>query len=169
MLVSIGALDLTDIWKIGSEITVDKKAPTVRYNKFAEEYRIVYRLNLTEEEEAEIMGLNEETVPEGSESSSAEDPSAASSEPPSGEQTGDAETTVPSSQKETTESTALSTDPAETETVLPPTQTDESYSNGSKRVTLILGLVIGIAVIYLIVITIGTNSRGKNRKKKNRL
>ena len=60
-------------------------------------------------------------------------------------------------------------DPAATETVIVPTQTDESFRSGSNKTTLIIGLVIGIAVIYLIVIMIGTGSRNRKPKRKNRI
>ncbi len=160
---------MTDIWNVGSEITINRNSPTVRYSKFAKEYRIVYRLDLTPEQEAEIMGQtesseeeaetggSENTVPEGGTESTAET-SAAETEASSET---DPVPAVP------TESSV--TDPAATETVTVPTQTDESFRSGSNRTTLIIGLVIGIAVIYLIVITIGTNSRDKKPKRKNRL
>ena len=157
---------MTDIWNVGSEITINKNAPTVKYSKFAKEYRIVYRLDLTAEQEAEIMGQAEPTEEETT--------------------NGAAETTVPAKIQESTEKTAASettaaaetpsapegsaeysvSDPAATETVTVPTQTDESLRSGSNKTTLIIGLVIGIAVIYLIIIMIGTGSRKKKKGRK---
>ena len=158
---------MTDIWKIGSEITVDEKAPTVRYDKFAEEYRIVYRLNLTPEEEAEIMGLTPDTGGESTEETGTGD--TAPSETPDSTATAAEQTEEPDTQTAPQETETYTEDPAETVTAALPTQTDESFRTGSGRTTLIIGLVIGIAVIYLIVISIGTNSRKKNSKRKNRL
>ena len=173
-ILSVDAM-MTDIWNVGSEITIDPKAPTVRYSKFAGEYRIVYRLNLTPEQEAEIIGLAQESGEEesssaGSESSgageTAESPAKTTAEGAKASDTAPPETAPQESAAENSMSS-----PEMTETVVVPSQTDESFKNGSGRTTLILGLVIGIAVIYLIVITIGTNSRGKKsgRKKDFRL
>ena len=164
-IISVSAT-MTDIWKVGSEITVDEKSPTVYYNKFAEEYRIVYRLQLTKEQEAEIMGLLPESSDEGtgeSESGTGETPG----EPivsTAEETTAPFETAVPVSTSEGQE-----TEQTEPESAVIPTQTDESFRTGSGKTTLIIGLVIGIAVIYLIVISIGTNSKKKNTKRKTRL
>lgn len=165
-IISVDAM-MTDIWKVGSEITINKKSPTVRYNQFAEEYKIVYRLKLTKEEEAEIMGL----VPGSTEAQTGESGSSANTETAdTGTETVQETTAAPPS-SEAGSSTAAHTltDPAETETPVLPTQTDESFKTGSGRTTLIIGLVIGIGVIYLIVITIGTSSRKNKTRRKNRL
>ena len=61
------------------------------------------------------------------------------------------------------------TDPAGSETASVPTQTDESFRTGAGKTTLIIGLVIGIAVIYLIVITIGTKNKKKTPRRKNKI
>jgi len=154
---------MTDIWNVGSEITIDKNAPTVRYSKFAKEYRIVYRLNLTPEEESDIVSLPQDPSEEESGSSGTESMSSspvASAEAESGESS-------PAETEQTQEYTPehISTDPGITETVSVPTQTDESFRSGSGKITLIIGLVIGIAVIYLIVIAIGKDSRKKPKRR----
>ena len=159
-IISVDAM-MTDIWNVGSEVTINPKSPTVRYNKFAKEYKIVYRLQLTAEQEAEIMG----GTPGSSEAEIAE------STAPAKSSESDAETTTvsePTSQPAGT-TASTQTDPAQTETVVMPTQTNESFNTGANRTTLIIGLVIGIAVIYLIVISIGTNGKKKKTKPKNRI
>ncbi len=160
---------MTDIWNVGSEITINKNAPTVRYSKFAKEYRIVYRLDLTPEQESDIMGQ--------AESSAEETETTASESAVPGESTESyaeasaAETEASSEPAGVSEEPSENTgsDPAATETVIVPTQTDESFRSGSNKTTLIIGLVIGIAVIYLIVIMIGTGSRNRKPKRKNRI
>ena len=162
-ILSVDAM-MTDIWKVGSEITINPKAPTVRYSKFAEEYRIVYHLNLSSEQEAEIMGRQTDSSEESSESVSESTLPAESTESAAGTASASGTSDTPE-----TSSVYAAPDPAETGTVTVPTQTDESFRSGSGRTTLIIGLVIGIAVIYLIVITIGTNSKKKKNKHKNRI
>ncbi len=159
-IISVEAT-MTDIWNVGSEITIDQKSPSVKYNKFAKEYRIVYMLKLTPEQEAKIMNAasapSEEKLPETTAAVKSTESAA--------------ETTAATETKARPSAPSINTvpDSSQNGTVTVPTQTDESYNSGSNRITLIIGLVIGIAVIYLIVIMIGSNSKKKKPKRKNRL
>ncbi len=157
---------MTDIWNVGSEITINKNAPTVKYSKFAKEYRIVYRLDLTAEQEAEIMGQAEPTEEETT--NGAAETTVPAEIPESTAETAASETTAAAETPSASEGSAeySVSDPAATETVTVPTQTDESFRSGSNKTTLIIGLVIGIAVIYLIIIMIGIGSRKKKKGRK---
>lgn len=154
---------MMDIWKINNETTIDPEHPSVTYNKLGEEYTIVYRMNLTAEQEAEIRGTSPETTV--AETSSVPETTA----PQTGEETEPSSETALS-----TEETASKAYPAaeaqESELTVPETtKADESYSGGSNRVTLILGCVIAVAVIYLVIISIGISSSKNRKNKKKRL
>ncbi len=167
-IISVKAF-MMDIWKINNETTIDPAHPTVTYDKFAEEYSIVYRMNLTPEQEAEIKGQEETTEAEsasGQPESSESTESTSASEPQSSESPAESS----SVRDETTKAYPVTEADKESE-IMPSTKADESYSGSNNRVTLILGCVIAVVVIYLVIISIGINSkkRKKNKKKDYRL
>ena len=145
---------MLDVWKINNELTIDPERPALQYDKFCDEYSIIYTLELSKEEEDELRGLNTESSEEesGSAEETASDPAESS------------ETTQPQTEKAGNTSAAY---PAENASDVPLPSTakaDESFSSGGNRTTLIIGLVMGIVVIYVAILVIGT-SRSKNKKK----
>ncbi len=161
---------MMDMWKINNETTIDPAHPTVTYDKFGEEYSIIYRMELTPEQEAEIKGIPETTGEE--ESSDGTDPETSSEENGSASETTEAETEESTTAApETTKAYPATEAASETESSIPDTtKTDESYSGGgSSRITLIIGCVIAVIVIYLVIISIGINSNRNRKKKKKRL
>lgn len=171
-IVSVSA-SMMDIWNISNEITIDPAHPTVAYNKFGQEFSIIYRMNLTDEQAAEIKS-GQETA-EGNDAAQVKQEAEAKppentdepENPPAQAESGSASSGI--NAPETAATKAVS----QTETeknkggeTIPPTEVDESYTGTSSRITLILGCVIGVAVIYLLIISIGMSRRNKRRRNK---